>query len=94
MHTLEILQQLKNPPLLAPSSGEASIGAHVLEINEQLSCQSHTMEEILGAHSINDDFWGGTNPGDVSINPTNSEEMMAGSHITQLHTQTQKISST
>ena len=36
---------------------------------------------------MNDDnFWGGTNPGDVSIDTTNSKEMMAGSHITDLHT--------
>ena len=33
-----------------------------------------------------DDFWGGTNPNDVSIDTTNSEEMMVGSHITELHT--------
>ena len=31
-------------------------------------------------------FWGGTNPSDVSIDTTNNEEMMAGSHITYLHT--------
>ena len=36
------------------------------------------------------DFWGGTNPGDVSIDTTNSEEMMAGSHIIELHTHTHK----
>ena len=45
------------------------------------------MEEILGAHPINDDdFWGGTNPSDVSIDTMNSKEMMAGSNITELHT--------
>ena len=33
-----------------------------------------------------DDFWGGTNPGDVSIDTANSKEVMAGSHITELHT--------
>ena len=33
-----------------------------------------------------DDFWVGTNPGDVSIDTANSKEMMAGSHITELHT--------
>ena len=32
------------------------------------------------------DFWGGTNPSGVSIDTTNSEKMMAGSHITELHT--------
>ena len=29
---------------------------------------------------------GGVNTGDMSIDTTNSEEMMAGSHITELHT--------
>ena len=69
-----------------PSEG-ASISAHVSETNVQLSCPSRTMEEILGAHPMNDnDFWGGTNPGDVSIDTTNSEEMMEGSHIAESHT--------
>ena len=41
----------------APSGG-ASIGAHVLETNEQLSRPSRTVEEILGAYPMNDDdFW-------------------------------------
>ena len=31
-------------------------------------------------------FWGNTNPSDVFIDTTNSKEMMAGSHITKLHT--------
>ena len=45
-----------------------------------------TVEEILEAHPMNDDdFWGSTNPTDVSIDTTNSKEMMAGSHITELH---------
>ena len=39
---------------------------------------------------MNDDFGGGTNPSDVSIDTTNSEEMMAGSHITELHTHEHK----
>ena len=47
------------------------------------------MEEILGAHPMHDDdFWGDTNPGDVSIDTTNSEEMMERSHITESHTHT------
>ena len=33
-----------------------------------------------------DDFWGGINPNDVSIDTANSKEMMARSHITELHT--------
>ena len=32
-------------------------------------------------------FWGGNNSVDVSIDTANSKEMMAGSHITELHTQ-------
>ena len=45
------------------------------------------MKEILGAHLINDDdSWGGTKPGDMSSDTTNSKEMMTGSHITELHT--------
>ena len=37
----------------APSGG-ASIGAHVSETNHQLSRPSRTVEEIVGAHPIND----------------------------------------
>ena len=49
------------------------------------------MEEILGAHPIdNDDFWGNTNATDVSIDTTNSEEMVVGSHITEFRTSEQK----
>ena len=32
-----------------------------------------------------DDFWGDINPDDVSIDTTNSKEMMTGSHIIELH---------
>ena len=31
-------------------------------------------------------FGGGTNPSDVSIDTINSKKMIAGSHITELHT--------
>ena len=68
----------------APSGG-ASIGAHVLETNQESSRPSRTVDEILGAHPIDDDFWGNTNPTDVSIDTANSEEMMAGSHTTEFH---------
>ena len=37
------------------ASREASIGANVLKTNEQSSCPSRTVEEILGAHSMSDD---------------------------------------
>ena len=44
-----------------------SIGAHVLERNVQSSNSAPTVKEILGAHPMdNDDFWGNTNPTDVS----------------------------
>ena len=69
------------------ASGGTSISAHVLETNVQLSHPSLTVEESLGAHPMNDDdFWGGPNPGDMSIDTENSKEMMTGSLITELHT--------
>ena len=76
----------------APDGG-ASIGAHILETNVQSSRSSRTVEEILGAHPMNDDnFWGGTNLGDVSIDTTNSKGMMTGSHIMELNTHEYKES--
>ena len=71
----------------APSRAP-SIGAHVSETNVQLFRSPRTMEEILGAHLMNDDddFWGITNPTGVLIDTANSEEMMVGSHITEFHT--------
>ena len=69
-------------------SGGASIGAQVLETNEISSRPSRTAENILGAHLMGDDDFGdGTNPSDVSIDTTNSKEIMTGSHITEQHTQ-------
>ena len=45
----------------------------------------------MGAHPIDDDdFLGNTNPTDVSIDTENSEEIMAGSHITKFHTSKQE----
>ena len=62
----------------APSGG-ASISAHVSEIN-----QGSSYPIRMVAHPMDgDDFWGITNPGDVSLDTANSEEMMAGSHITK-----------
>ena len=61
------------------------------ETNVQLSNSLRIVEEILAAHSINDDaFWGNNNPTDVSIDTVNSEEMMAGSHIIKFHTSKQE----
>ena len=39
-----------------------------------------------------DDYLGGTNPGDVSIDAKNSKEIIAESHITELHTHKYKES--
>ena len=51
------------------------------------------MEEILRSHLINDDdFWGGTNIGDMSIDITNSEKMMVGNNTTELYTHKYKES--
>ena len=44
------------------------------------------VEEILGAPPIDDTFLDNTNPADVSVDMVNSEEQMAGSHITKFHT--------
>ena len=72
-------------------SGAPSVGAHVSEINVQSSNSSRTMEEILGAHPMNDDdFWGNANPTDVSIDMVNSKEKMTGSHITEFNTHKDK----
>ena len=57
----------------APSGG-ASIGAHVSETNQESSRPSRMVEEILGAHPVNDDFWDNANPTDVSIDTVNSEK--------------------
>ena len=70
-------------------SGRDSIVTHILETSVQSSRLSRTMEEILGAYPMNDDnFWGGNNLGDVSIDTTNNEKMMARSHTTESHTHT------
>ena len=68
------------------SSGGASLGAHVWETNQVLSCPSRTVDEILEAYPINDDFWDNTNPTDVSIDTVNNEEKMVRSYITKFHT--------
>ena len=47
-------------------------------IGQVLCYQAGTTEKMLGAHLMNeDDFWGNTNPTDVSIDT---------SHITEFHT--------
>ena len=67
-------------------SGGSSLGAHVLETNQAAPCLARTVEEILGAHPIDDTFWDNTNPTDVSVDTVNSEEQIMGSHITKFHT--------
>ena len=66
-------------------SGEASIGAHVLETSQATSPLPRTVGQILEAHPI-DNKREITNPTDVSIDMVNSEELMTGSHITEFHT--------
>ena len=75
----------KNEDTTVPSGG-ASLGANVSETNQALSCQSRTVDKILGSHPVHDDFWDNTNPTDVSIDTVNGEEKMAGSHITKFYT--------
>ena len=55
-----------------------------------MSRLSRTVDEILGAHPVNDDFWDNTNPTDVYIDTMNSEEKIAGSYITKFHTHKDK----
>ena len=80
-----------NEDTTAPSGG-ASLGAHVSETNQASSRQSRTVDEILGAHPVNDDFWDNINPTNVSIDTANSEEKMVGSYITKLYTYKDKQS--
>ena len=42
-----------------PSSG-SSIGAHILKATKQPSRPTQSIEDLLGAHSIDDAVWGGT----------------------------------
>ena len=74
-----------NEDITAPSGG-ASLGAHISDTNKKPSRLSRMVDEILGAHHVNDDFWDNTNPTDVSIDTVNSEEKMTGSHTTKFHT--------
>ena len=76
-----------NENTTAPSGG-AILGAHVSETNQVPSHLSRTVEEILGADPVDDNFWDNTNPTDVSIDTVDSEEKMAGSPTTKFHTLT------
>ena len=57
-----------------------------MEIAEKPSRPTRSVEDLLGAYSIDDTIWGGTDPCDVSIDTANSAKVMAGSHITEEHT--------
>ena len=78
-----------NEDCTAPSGG-ASLEAHVLETNQTSSRSSRTVDEILNAQPVNHDFLDNTNLTDVSIDMANSEEKIAGSHITEFHTHKDK----
>ena len=58
-------------------SGGANLGAHISELSQATPRPSHTVEEILGAHPIDDTLYENTNPADVSVDTMNSEEQMA-----------------
>ena len=73
-----MIQHLKIPPL----NGGSSIDAHVLEVSKLPSQPARSVEDLFGAHIINDVIWGGIDPCDVSNDTANSSEIMAGSHIT------------
>ena len=89
VHMLKTLPQLKSALLLTYIT--PSIGTHVLETNIQLFNLLRTVEEILDVRPIDDDdFWGNTNPTDVSIDTANNKEMMTESHITEFHTSKQE----
>ena len=64
----------------APSN-ESSIGAHVSEVAKHKSQPAQSIEDLLGAQLINDAIRGFTDPTDVSIETTNSAEIMTSSHI-------------
>ena len=49
-----------------PSRG-ASLGTDISETNQALSRQLRMVDELLGAHPVNNDFLNNTNPTDVSI---------------------------
>ena len=78
-----------NKNTTAPSGG-ASLGNHISETSQATSHPSRTVEEILGAHPINDTFWDNTNPANMSVDTVNSEENVAGSHVTKFHTHKDK----
>ena len=69
----------------APSN-RSSIGAHFLEVTKHKFWQVGCVEDLLGAHPINNANWGCIDPSDVSIDTPNSAEIMAGSQIREEQT--------
>ena len=61
-----VVDTTTNKDSIAPSGG-ASLGAHASETNQASSRPWRRVDEILGAHLVNDDFWDNTNPTDVSF---------------------------
>ena len=61
-----------------------------METNQVPSRPSSTVDEVLGAYPIKDDFLDNANPTDMSIDTANSEGKMVGGHITRFHTQENK----
>ena len=82
-----MLQHLKIPPLhLGDRGGGANISAYILKATKQSSRPTCFVEDLLGAHFINNAIWGGTNPCDMSVDTANSKEDMGGSHIIEQRT--------
>ena len=67
----------------APSGG-FGIGAHVLETKQQFSCRSRTVEEILGAHPIDNRV--GLTPMTHLLIQQITKNMMTESHIMEQRT--------
>ena len=65
-------------------SNKPSIDAHVLKVAKHKSRPAQSVEDLLGAHLINDAIWGCTDPSDVSIDTTDSAEIMAASYIREV----------
>jgi len=55
----------------------------LFEANKLSYRPTSSVEDLLGAHPIDDDIWDGTNLSEVSIDTANSKEVMTGSHITE-----------
>ena len=82
----ENIGEVTTPGDSTAPSNRSSIGAHVLEVAKHKSWPAQSVEDLLGAHSIDDSIWGGTNPSEVSINTINSADIMVGSHIMEEQT--------